>query len=75
MQMVSCVEAQSILPALLNRASLEDILIRNGDDVFRILPVREGGAKKSPFDGVKCLKTAISTQEIVEAIRESRAGS
>jgi len=75
MQMVSCVEAQSILPTLLNRASLEDILIRSGDDVFRILPVREGRAKKSPFNGVKCLKTAISTREIVEAIRESRAGS
>jgi hypothetical protein len=74
MQMVSCIEAQSILPALLNRARHEDILIRSGDAMFRLLPVRESGVKKSPFDGVKCLKTAISTQEIVEVIRESRAG-
>jgi hypothetical protein len=73
MQVLSCAEAQTALPALLNRALSERIAIKNGDYTFRLLPLRTERVRKSPFDGVPCLKTRISTDEIVSAIREGRA--
>jgi len=47
-----------------------------GGRSYKILPVKPGGEKgKSPFEGIPCITADISTREIVEIMRENRAGA
>ena len=65
-------EARQNLSELLNTAQKEEVEIRRRDgSVFSI--VVKQGIEKSPFD-VAGIKTVATTQDIMEAIRESRAG-
>jgi hypothetical protein len=42
---------------------------------YKILPGRnETGEGKSPFENIPCITADITTQEMVELLRESRAG-
>ena len=57
-------------------ALTDDVIINNKDGKsYRILPfTKDAGAGKSPLEEVPCITADITTQEIVELIRENRAG-
>jgi len=46
-------------------------VIADGNN-YKLLPIKNTG--KTPFDNIPKVKLGISTQEIVEIIRECRAG-
>jgi len=65
-------EARQNLSELLNTAQNEEVEIRRRDgSVFSIVPKKEN--TKSPFD-ITGVKTKATTQDIIDAIRESRSG-
>ena len=65
-------EARQNLSKLLKIAQKEEVEIRRRDGaIFSIAPKIE--QVKSPFD-VPGIKTKASTQDILDAVRESRAG-
>ncbi|MDR2564234.1 MAG: hypothetical protein LBC98_09905 [Prevotellaceae bacterium] len=58
------------------RAALLDEVIINDNEgnSYKLLPVNDKDKlEKSPFEGIKRIKLDITTQEIVELLRESRA--
>jgi hypothetical protein len=62
-------EARQKLAELLNQALQEEVLIRRRDGAtFSVISKRK---KRSPFD-VKGIKTTVSTQDMLDAIKESR---
>jgi len=65
-------EARQNLSELLNTAKNEEVEIRRRDcSIFSIVPKME--KIKSPFD-VAGIKTKATTEDILDAIKESRAG-
>ncbi len=65
-------EARQNLSELLNTAQNEEVEIRRRDgSIFSIVSKTE--KEKSPFD-VLGIKTRATTQDILDAVRESRAG-
>ncbi len=65
-------EARQNLSELLNMAQKEEVEIRRRDgSAFSIIPKRK--KEKSPFDVVG-IKTKATTQDILNAVKESRAG-
>ncbi len=63
-------EARQNLSKLLNIAQREEVEIRRKDgSVFSLIPKKKEA--KSPFD-VQGVKTKATTQDILDAIRESR---
>jgi len=65
-------EARQNLSELLNTAQNEDVEIRRRDGaIFSIVPKRE--KEKSPFD-VAGIKTRATTQDILNAVKESMVG-
>ena len=64
-------QARQRLSEVLDTARREEVLItRRGGDTFR-LSYRKN--PKSPFD-VPCIKTKATTQDILDAVKESRQG-
>jgi hypothetical protein len=62
---------------IITDAALNDEVIINYTDnkSYRILPIENNGEKgKSPFEDIPHITVDITMQEIVELIRESRAG-
>ncbi|MDR2542694.1 MAG: prevent-host-death protein [Treponema sp.] len=59
-----------------NAALKNDVIINGKDGMsYKILPIKTiENNGKSPFEDIPCIKADITTQEIVELIRESRAG-
>ena len=57
-------------------ALTDEVIINNGDGMsYKILPIKNDDKKgKSPFEDIPYITADISTQEIVELIREGRAG-
>jgi hypothetical protein len=57
-------------------ALTDEVIINNTDgNKYKILPLKnEGKEGKSPFEDIPCITADITTQEIVELLRESRAG-
>ncbi|MDR1176380.1 MAG: prevent-host-death protein [Treponema sp.] len=57
-------------------ALTDEVIINNKDgNKYKILPLKsEGKEGKSPFEDIPCITADITTQEIVELLRESRAG-
>jgi len=56
-----------------NAALTDEVIINNNDgNSYRLLPITPKGV--SPFDNIPRVKLGITTQEIVEIIRECRAG-
>ena len=62
-------EADMVLDAALT----DEVIIKNNDgNNYKLLPVKQ--LSKTPFDNIPRVKLGITTQEIVETIRECRAG-
>lgn len=72
MKIYSYTEARKDFSKLLSIALGQDVIIRekNGQK-YKIVPVSDKEENKSPFD-VKGIKTDLSINEILEAIKESR---
>jgi len=65
-------EARQNLSELLNTAQHEEVEIRRRDgSIFSIVPKKE--KHRSPFD-ITGIKTRATTQDILDAVKESRAG-
>ncbi|MEE4363048.1 MAG: type II toxin-antitoxin system Phd/YefM family antitoxin [Desulfotignum sp.] len=64
-------EARQKFSAVLDIAKSEEVIIkRRGGDTFKIIFTK---SPKSPFD-VTGIKTKATTEDVLEAVRESRAG-
>jgi antitoxin (DNA-binding transcriptional repressor) of toxin-antitoxin stability system len=70
-------EARQNFTTVLNTALKEEVIITRKDgSKFKIVSVNEKATKgKSPLEGIKGIKANITTQELVEIIREGREGS
>jgi hypothetical protein len=56
-------------------ALTDEVIINNKDGKsYRILPFKDNKAEKSLLENIPYITADITTQEIVELIRESRAG-
>jgi hypothetical protein len=56
-------------------ALTDEVIINNKDGrSYKILPINKNEKGKSPLEDIPYITADISTQEIVELIRESRAG-
>jgi hypothetical protein len=57
-------------------ALTDEVIINNKNGMsYKILPIKNVEKKgKSPFEDIPCITADITTQEIVDLIRESRAG-
>jgi hypothetical protein len=57
-------------------ALVDEVIINSRDrNSYKLLPVKETGKTgKSPFEDIPRVKLNITTQEIVELLRECRAG-
>jgi hypothetical protein len=55
----------------------EDVIIARKDgSKFKIIPIQNKQTEgKSPLEGIKGIKAKITTQELVEILREGREGS
>jgi len=64
-------EARQNLSELLNTAQNEEVEIRRRDgSIFSVVPKKK--KEKSPFD-VPGIKTGATTEDILDAVRESRS--
>ncbi|GHV57185.1 hypothetical protein AGMMS49579_22680 [Spirochaetia bacterium] len=59
-----------------NTALVDEVIINNSDgNSYKLLPINNDDIKgKSPLEDIPCIKADITTQEIVEILRECRAG-
>jgi len=69
-------EARQNFTTVLNTALKEEVIIRRKDGSrFKIVPIDADREKdKSPLEGIKGVKADITTQELIEVIREGREG-
>ena len=66
-------EARQNLSTLLNTALKEDVIISRKDgNKFKLTAINKNKKKRSPLDDIKGVKTNISMDDILGAIRESR---
>ena len=57
-----------------NAALTDEVIIKSSDgNSFKLLAIKQNG--KSPFDNIPRVKLGVTTKEIVEIIRECRAGA
>jgi hypothetical protein len=69
-------EVADDLSLVLDSALSEEVIVKNKDGInFRISPINEINGGKSPLEGIKGIKAKVTTQELVEIIREGRAGN
>jgi hypothetical protein len=57
-------------------ALTDEVIVNNNNGMkYKILPIKDADKKgKSPFEDIPYITADITTQEIVELIRENRAG-
>ena len=69
-------QARQNFTTVLNTALKEEVIIQRKDGSrFKIVPMYTGKEKgKSPLEGIKGIKADVTTQELVEIIREGREG-
>jgi antitoxin (DNA-binding transcriptional repressor) of toxin-antitoxin stability system len=67
-------EARQNFSTVLNTALKEEVIISRKDgSQFRLISMHENKKRrKSPLEGIKGIKTNISMDDILDAIRESR---
>jgi hypothetical protein len=77
MKMYNYSEAQQNFTTVLNTALNEEVIITRKDGCkFKIISIEKNTNKgRSPFEGIKGVNANITTQELVEIIREGREGS
>ena len=62
-------DTKKVFSAALNN----EVIIKNNDgNSYKLLAIKQNG--KSPFDNIPRVKLGVTTKEIVEIIRECRAG-
>ncbi|MCL1864345.1 MAG: type II toxin-antitoxin system Phd/YefM family antitoxin [Spirochaetes bacterium] len=67
-------EARQNFTDVLNTALKEEVIITRRDGSrFKIIPIDKRD-EKSPLEGIKGVKANITTQKLVETIREGREG-
>ena len=68
-------EARQNFTTVLNTALKEEVIIRRKDGSrFKIVPIPGNNKGKSPLEGIKGVKANVTTQELLEIIREGREG-
>ena len=68
-------EARQNFTTVLSMALNEEVIITRKDGSrFKIVPLDKIKKDKSPLEGIKGVKANITTEEIVEIIREGREG-
>ena len=69
-------EARQNFTTVLNTALKEEVIIKRKDGSrFKIVPMTPSKKKdKSPLEGIKGIKADVTTQELLEIIREGREG-
>ena len=66
-------EAVSDLSLILDNALANEVVIKNKNGFnFKLIPIIENNDEKSPLENIKGIKANITTQELVEIIREGR---
>jgi len=67
-------EARQNFSTVLNTALKEEVIIARRDgSKFRLISINDKSKKrKSPLEGIKGIKSAVSMDDILDAIRESR---
>ena len=56
-------------------ALTQEVIVKTNGYSYKILPIKnDNPIEKSPFEDIPGVKVNITTQEIVELLRESRAG-
>ena len=76
MQVFDYAELGRDMTRVFNTALVDEVIINDNDgNSYKLLPIN-GKPKTgtSPFENVRRIKLNITTQEIVELLRESRAG-
>jgi hypothetical protein len=76
MQVIDYSEFTQDIPKAFNTALIDEVIInsKNGYN-YRLLPISNDASKgKSPLEDIPCIKANITTQGIVEILRECRAG-
>jgi hypothetical protein len=76
MQVFDYNEFSQDMAKVFNAALVEEVILNNKDgSSYKLLPIKEPGKSgKSPFEDIPRVKLNITTQEIVEILRECRAG-
>ena len=73
MQIYNYQEAVSNLSLVLDNALADEVVIKNKNGInFKLIPIIENKDDKSPLEKIKGIKANITTQELVEIIREGR---
>ena len=68
-------EVEDDLSVILDSALAEDVIIKSKNGFnYKLSPVNEYFEGKSPLEGIKGIKAKVTTQELVEIVREGRAG-
>ena len=68
-------QARQNFTSVLNTALNEEVEIRRKDGSrFKIVPIVGDKKKKSPLEGIKGIKANITTEGLLEIIREGREG-
>jgi hypothetical protein len=64
------------IPKVFSIALVDEVIINNEDgNSYKLLPIKKNNKTgKSPLADIPRIKLDITTQEIVELLRESRAG-
>ncbi|GHT50125.1 hypothetical protein FACS1894102_5430 [Spirochaetia bacterium] len=56
-------------------ALMDDVIVKNSNGYsYKILPLKNRAMEKSPIENIPCIEADITMQEIVELLRENRAG-
>ena len=72
MRTYNYLEAKQNFSTVLNTALTQDVIVRkNNGQRFRIIPIKEN-INQSPFE-VSSINTNITTEEVVETLKQSRA--
>jgi hypothetical protein len=75
MQVFDYVDFTQNMTKVFDTALVDEVIINNKDgNSYKLLPIKNESEGKSPFEDIPCIKVNITTQEIVEILRESRAG-
>jgi hypothetical protein len=77
MQLYTYTEARQKFADVLDRSFTDEVIVRRRDgSEFKITPVvskRKSEKDRSPFEGIKGIKTDLTMDEIMDIIHESRA--
>ena len=76
MQVFNYIELTQNITKVFNTALIDDVIINDNDGNSYKLLAMNGKNKTgtSPFEAIQRIKLGITTQEIVEILRENRAG-